>query len=495
MKFTCHSFIQRKGADALLIPLIQGKNGPELVMGKESSLPSEVELAIDSGDFKGKEGEILSLYVKSKSEKRILLLGLGKREALSVESLRRAYGSAVKRCLSLKLTTINVSVPHLKGISEKEVVTGLTEGLLLPNYAFERYKMQKSEEKNPAVLLEQITLLGCAKEMLEVAETTLTICEGVYYARDLVNGNADEVTPQYLAKCAKGLGHQYPKLKVTVFDKKRIEKEKMGLLLAVNRGSNLDPAMIIIEYKGDPKSKEHLVLIGKGITYDTGGLNIKTANMETMKCDMGGAATCLGTIQTAARLKLKVNLTVVIPTTENSTSSHSYKPGDIYQSYLGMTVEVVNTDAEGRLILADAMAYAVKNLKPTYMIDFATLTGGIDVALGSEATGMMATDDKLANSLIKAGEETQERVWRMPLYEEYRDKLKSDFADIKNWNGRSATSCVAAIFLKEFTGGIPWAHLDIASTAFLSEAKKYIPKQGTGVGVRLMIRFLQDKAV
>jgi leucyl aminopeptidase len=348
------------------------------------------------------------------------------------------------------------------------------------------------DEENVS-LLQKITLISPDKRALELAEETLAICDGVYYARDLINGNADEVTPEYFGLCAHGLDKQFP-IKTTVFDKKRIEKEGLELLLAVNRGSDLDPAFIIMEYKGKPKSSDNTILIGKGITYDTGGLNLKpTGGMETMKCDMSGAAACFGAILAVCNLGLKVNLTVVVPTTENGIDAKSFKPGDVYRSYLGKTVEMMNSDAEGRLVLADALAYACQKLKPSRIIDMATLTGAIEVALGSEASGIMSTDDKLAEGLILAGERTYERLWRMPLYEEYNEKLKSDIADLKSWNGRSASSCVAAMFLKTFVeDSIPWAHIDIAGTAYLSEGKKYQPKYAIGVGVRLIVEYLKD---
>jgi leucyl aminopeptidase len=282
-------------------------------------------------------------------------------------------------------------------------------------------------------------------------------------------------------------------VKATVFDKKRIQKEKMGLLLAVNQGSSIDPAFIILEYKGNPKSKDHTVVVGKGVTYDTGGLNLKpTGSMETMKCDMSGAACALGTIHAAASLGLKVNLTAVIPSTDNSIDSKSYKPGDVYSSYLGKTVEIGNTDAEGRLILADALAYASKNLKPTRMINFATLTGACVIALGEETSGLMSNNDPLAESISRAGNETFERAWRLPLFEEYKSQLDSDIADISNTGGREAGTITAALFLQEFVGNTPWAHLDIAGTAYLKKSRRYHPKNGTGVGVRLMIQLLEN---
>lgn len=493
MKFLSHGAKgKRQAADALVIPFWKGKKGAEWAISVDAALASQIDPALGLGDFKAKEGEVQQLYLQKQPEQRVLLVGLGKQDAISTEILRRCYGSLAKRCLASRLQSLNLMVPKSSSLTESCIARGMAEGILSTNYGFEKYK-SKDPEREPTLLLENISFLGIAKETFTSVEKLLTVFESVYFARDLVNANADEVTPQYLVECAHKIASPGSSIKLTVFDKKRIEKEKMGLILAVNRGSDLDPAFIIMEYKGNPRSKDHVVLIGKGITYDTGGLNIKTSNMETMKCDMGGAAVCFGTLMAAAQLKLKVNLTIIVPATENSVSARSFKPGDVYSSYHGKTIEVMNTDAEGRLILADALAYAVQNLKPTCLIDFATLTGGIEIALGSDASGLMSSDDLLANALIQAGEQTYERLWRMPLYDEYKEKLKSDIADMKNWNGRSATSCVAAIFLKEFTGGLPWAHVDIASTAFLPEAKKYLPKYATGVGIRLMIEFLANR--
>jgi leucyl aminopeptidase len=483
---------KRKAADVLVVPFWKGKKQGEWVFPLSSTLTALCLVALESGDFKGKQGETLLLYAKDQPEKRVALLGLGPREKVNVETLRRCYGSLVKTCLNRKLQSLNVVIPQIDSLPEELLVQGICEGLLLPNYPIERFKSQDAEDLEPPVLLKKATLIGPHKRVLAVAEKALVICEAVYYARDLVNGNADDVTPQYLEACARGLVKQYPQLKLQLLDKKQLEKEQMGLLLAVNRGSAIDPAFIVMQYVGNPKSKDHTVLVGKGITYDTGGLNIKIAGMETMKCDMGGGATCFGTLIATCELGLKVNLTIVVPATENSVSASSFKPGDVYLSYAGKSIEMTNSDAEGRLVLADGLAYAVKNLQPTRLIDFATLTGAIDVAIGPEATGMMCNDDALAAGLMQAGEVTHERIWRMPLFEEYKERLKSDIADIKSWNGRTASACVAATFLQEFTGQTPWAHLDIASTAYLNESRHYLPKYATGVGVRLMVAFLEN---
>lgn len=486
------SFEERGNGDLLVIPFVSEKKKAKL-FGAVKKLPKEVELPVDLHDFKGKEGELLFLYPhgtpRDSKEKRIALLGLGELDSLTPEKYRRAFSTLTKACLGKKLKQLNVVLPSK---IDKGALRGLIEGILSSNYTYDQLK-SKGEKHEPAVFVEKVHLVGAQKADVELAHSLESIYDGVYLARDLVNGNADDVTPQFLCKVARGFAHEFSHVKTTVLEKKQLEKENMGLLLAVGRGSSVDPALIVIEYKGNAKSKDLTALVGKGVTYDTGGLNLKpTGSMETMKCDMGGAAAVLGTLYAVMKLQLPVNIVGVIPTTENSISGHSFKPGDVYTSHSGKTVEIGNTDAEGRLILADAISYTLKHYKPTRMIDLATLTGAIDIALGSEASGLFSNDDKLAKELIKAGEHTYERLWRMPLYEEYRDQLKSDIADIKNIGGRSGGSCTAAKFLEEFVGKeIPWAHLDIASTAYYNEAKRYHPKFGSGVGVRLLTELFQ----
>lgn len=485
---------KRKKADLIAIPFWKVKRGLGWGVSSSSLFSSSVDVLLKSGDFKGKEGEVFYQYDDAIPEKRIILLGLGPKEKISMESLRRSYGCLTRFCLSRKFASLNLMIPHIEELNRGDLLSSIADGVLLPNYIFDQYKPVASGEGEKTLPLQKICWIGASQKDLDLLNKKLIISEGVYYARDLINGNADDVTPQYLSKCAQKIAKDHSHVKATLFDKARIQKEGLHLLLSVNRGSHLEPAFIILEYKGNPKSKEHVVMVGKGITYDTGGLNLKpTGGMETMKCDMSGAAACLGAMLAVARLKLKVNFSIVIPSTENGIDAMSFKPGDVYTSYAGKTVEMTNSDAEGRLVLADGLAYAAKRLNPTQLIDIATLTGAIDVALGSEASGLMSTNDKLANGLIKAGEATYERLWRMPLYEEYKERLKSEIADLKSWNGRGAGANVAATFLRAFVDEkIPWAHIDIAGTAYLPEAKKYQPKYGIGVGVRLMLEYLEN---
>jgi leucyl aminopeptidase len=443
---------------------------------------------IESGDFKAKVGETLLLY----DNRRVLLVGLGKKEKICAETLRRAYSSAVRIAQSKKTRVLHCIFPHLSNMSHNDVLCAIADGLLLTNYLFSRYK----DLKEPAaVLLEKAVICGVDQSHDAMLAKLSTIASGVYLVRELVNGNADDITPKMLAETALSIEKQHHGIKALILDKKHLEKEKMGLLLAVNRGSSLDPYLITLAYKGNPKSKEHIVLVGKGITYDTGGLALKPPeNMSTMKSDMAGAATVLGVIQTVAALRLPVNVTAVAPVTENSIDANSYKIGDVYRCMNGKTVEVNNTDAEGRLILADAMSYAVKYLNPTLVIDIASLTGGIVVALGEEIAGLFCNDDRLAQDLQTSSQSTGENLWRMPLYSDYLEILKSEIADMINSGGKSASSMTAALFLQEFSGSVPWAHIDMAGPCYVSKPKFYNTAKATGFGLRLLVDFLERRS-
>ncbi len=441
-------------AEALIVPVFEG--------------------AEDRLDFTGKEGEILVEYPKDC--KRRVLLGIGLKEKCTLESLRRSYAAAMKWANGKKLKKIAVSLPKIKS------AVGAIEGLLLANYHFSELKSEA------ASLVKDINLIDADKSLLEEAKRLVHVQEAVFLARDLVNRNADHKTPAYLVKMAKSMG-----VRTKILDRKALTKAGLGLFLAVARGASVEPYLIAMQYRGAPKSKDHTVVVGKGITYDTGGLNLKpTGSMETMKCDMSGAAAGFGLIAALKKLKVKRNVTVVIATCENAIGSRSYKPGDVYKSYLGKMVEVDNTDAEGRLTLADAIAWANDTLKPTRIIDLATLTGAIVVTFGDEVSGLMSNDEQLQKALQAAGERTHERLWPLPLYEEYRDLLKSDIADLKNAGDRGAGSIKGGLFIQEFVGKTPWAHLDIAGTAFLSKDRRWSPKGGTGVGVRLLLDFLEN---
>lgn len=486
------SLVKRSNADILVVPFFQEKGHPSPAFDVQP-VKKALATVLSTKDFSGKHGEALLCYADGGPEKRLLLLGLGDKELLTVEKLRRAYAQVTKECRKKKLAKVNILVPVCEAMITTEIVSGIADGLFLSNYSYATLKRSTLQEEKTQGL-EVVHFIGAGKKETDAAEHSAVVAEGVYLARDLVNGNADDITPQYLSAVARGLEKTFKHVKTTVFDKERITKENMGLLLAVNRGSHLDPAFIIIEYKGAPKSADKTVIVGKGITFDTGGLNLKaTGAIETMKCDMSGAAAILGVMHVIASLELPINVTGVVASTENAVDAKSYKPGDVYVGYAGKSVEIGNTDAEGRLVLADALAYSVDKLKPSRIIDLATLTGAVEIALGDEASGLMGNNDALADALIHAGSESGELLWRLPIYEEYREKLKSDIADIKSTGGRPGSALKAASFLQEFVGKtVPWAHLDIAGTAFLSEEKRYLPKYATGVGVRLLTKFFES---
>lgn len=485
IKCTTH-FSKRKATDALVLPFWSEKGKAKEAFKLTSKFENDYSLPIKCADFTGKLGACASLYFDKGVEKRVILLGLGEEDKFSLENARIAYAELAQVARKNDWKTLSLQVP---AVDQEEYLQAVVEGVALPNYHFDLYK-----SKSKKTLLKTIYLVG-VKQWNREAKDVQAVVNAVHFTRDLINGNADDVNPLYIASEAKRVFKGSSKVNVTVFDKKAITSMKMGLLLAVNRGSNIDPRLIVVEYKGAPKSKEHTVLVGKGVTYDTGGLNLKpTGYMEEMKCDMSGAAAVLGSLKAIADLDLPVNVTAVVPATENGIDATSFKPGDCYKSYSGKTVEIGNTDAEGRLILADALAYSVKKLKPTQIIDFATLTGAVVVALGEDMTGLMSNDDSLAQDLMEAGSKTYERVWRLPLVKEYKKQLKSKFADLKNiGEKREAGTITAALFLQEFVEGTPWAHLDIAGTAYPGKSKIYHNSSASGIGVRLMVQYFKDK--
>ncbi|MDN3506214.1 MAG: leucyl aminopeptidase [Simkaniaceae bacterium] len=473
---TSTSLAKRKKTDALILPFFAGKK-PAFSTKGLSSLYNPV---LDSGDFTGKKEEVVFHYTKSEKEARIVLVGLGAEKSLTKEILRRSYAKAISM-LKGKAKSVSIAMP---GADDMDVTEAVAEGALLANYVYDTNKTEKEK------FLTTMHFIDPDKEALE---RTQKVCESVYLTRNLVFSNADDITPTFLGKTAQDLAKEFTSLKATVLGPKEIDKEKLTLLQAVSRGSFEEPALIVLEYKGNPKSKEITALVGKGVTYDTGGLNLKpTGGMETMRDDMSGAATVLGTIHALASLKLPVNAVAVIGSTENAIGPKSYKPGDVYPSHRGITVEISNTDAEGRLVLADALSYAQKEFSPQRIIDIATLTGGAVVALGEEVSALMCEDDEFAGQLIEAGEDTHERLCVLPLYEEYDAILKSKVADIKNSGQRKASPIQGGIFLKKFISKTKWAHIDIAGTAFPDSLKPYQPVQATGVGVRLLTTFFEN---
>ena len=481
------SFELRKKADVLVIPCFKKEGSVELAVGY-GDYKELVYSLVDLGDFSAKEHEIALLYDEKHQEKRLMFLGLGQENKSTLELLRRSYAEAIKFAMGKKWKSLNVLLPLHSEYSPSEVAYVIAESVLLTNYHF---SLSAKAEKQ-GHLLETITLIGDIQSQDKSLEEVSVVVSGVNFARDLVNDNADTITPKFLADRALELGKTYPHLKVKIFDKEEIQKQGMGLFYAVSRGSSEDPYFIVLSYQGASSLEEHTVFIGKGVTYDTGGLSLKpTSSMETMKCDMAGAAVVLATMKVIAELKMPINVSCVIAATENSIGSRSYKIGDVYQGYNKTTVEIKNTDAEGRLALADSLAYVVDQLKPTRMIDLATLTGAAEVALGNHRSPLFSNDHTLAAEIFQAGEEIGEKMWLMPLDQDYRELITSKIADLKNSGSREGSLIFSAMFLKEFVGDIPWAHIDIAGVAFLNKPRYYHTTSATGYGVRLLIQFLK----
>jgi leucyl aminopeptidase len=438
-------------------------------------------------DFSGKTGQALLCYTNGRPQ-RLFVIGLGERRKVDGEAIRKAAGKAAGKAQSLKCSEMAFVLPD--GMRADDASYAATEGLLLGSYVFNRYQ---TIDPKPDTLKEA-TLLVASKgreAAVKAATRASTVAWGTLAVREMVNTPASDWTPETFARTATKWGKEYG-YKVEVKGPAELRKEGFGGILAVGSGSANTPRFVRMDYrhgKGDP-----IVLVGKGITFDTGGISIKpAADMDQMKGDMMGAAIVLATMTVAARLKLKVNLTGLICTAENMPSSTAYRPGDVVKTYGGKTIEVLNTDAEGRVVLADGLGYGA-TLKPRAMIDFATLTGAIIIALGHRTAGVFGTNQKLISDLVKSGKKVSERLWQLPLTDEHDELVKSEVADVKNSSGRPAASSAAAAFLKTFTNGAPWAHLDIAGVDLEFKGLDYIPKGGTGFGVRLLIDYLSRQS-
>jgi leucyl aminopeptidase len=444
---------------------------------------------IQSGDFKGKDKDIAVVYLGNGFKtKKLVLVGLGKKKDLTLEKYRRAAASGAKRSQSLKARSAAFEIPA--NLRDREnVILSLAEGASLSLYRYDKFLSKKKEDdpKTETLLFcsPDSSVSGVAQRALKKAQI---LCEATWFARDLQNAPANEMYPETLAKAAKQSADKNG-FSATILDEFEIKELGMGGVIGVSQGSAKPPRFIILEY-GSP-AKKPVVFVGKGVTFDTGGISIKpSAGMAEMKMDMSGAAAVIGTFEAVSRLKMPVHIVGLIPAVENMPGGNSIRPGDILRHFNGKTSEVDNTDAEGRLILADALGYAEK-FKPSAVIDLATLTGACVVALGHVATGMFGNDDTLQKALKIAGERTYERVWRLPMFDEYEKLIKSDVADVKNVGGRWGGAITAAWFLRKFIGNYKWAHLDIAGTAILEEELDYAPKGGSGVGVRLLTEFLK----
>src|SRR5438309_415609 len=475
-------------APLLAVALGQGSVLPTSLADLDRAAGGVVARVITSGDFKGKRDETTLLYPTGAKADRVLLVGLGKPGEVTRNAIRRAAAVAAKRARALgaKQLAFAVAPEARNGVSARDLGQAAVEGAAQGAWAFTELKATPDEPK-PDV--EGVTLVCDPKEMKEVAAGQRVgdaVAAGHRLTRQLQMLPGNVCTPSYLAERAKQLADQHG-FTLTVFDRAKLQQEGMGALLAVAQGSDQEPRFIVLEYRGAGDGPP-VALVGKGVTFDSGGISIKPAqNMEDMKFDMSGAAAVLGTFETLGLLKPKVNVVGLIPATENLPSGHAVKPGDVVKSHFGKTIEIINTDAEGRLILCDALSY-VRRFKPAAVIDIATLTGAVVVALGQVAIGAMGNDEALLAEVREAGERAGERCWPLPLWDEYRDLVKSDIADVKNSGGRGAGTIAGGWFLREFVDGYPWVHLDIAGTAYTEGDAPYQVKGPTAIGVRRVLR-------
>ncbi|MCD6324484.1 MAG: leucyl aminopeptidase family protein [Desulfurococcales archaeon] len=471
-----------------------------LVFKGEETLPKEVEALntelgggikalLGTPEFTCGVGESVLIYGFRGGVKRVLVVGGGDKGSANAEVLRTYGAVVVKRAKELGLRSVAITARFLSG--KEESLRAIAEGAELANYVWGAKKDLRR--------VEELVIAG--PEEVEGAERILkevgVVSEAVSLGRDLANGPAEEVNPETFEERVREAFKGLP-VTLKVLHEEDLRREGLNGIIAVGKGSAIPPRLVIIEYRGAGEGEPWIAVVGKGVCFDAGGLDLKTAaSMFDMKFDKAGAAYAVAVAYAAAKLGLKVNLVALAPLVENLPSGSSYKPLDIIKMYNGLTVEVHNTDAEGRLILADALAYAAKNYSPEVMIDMATLTGSIISALGCHAAGLFSNDEGLKEEIMKAAEETGEKVWPFPMWEEYYEDIKSDFADIKNIGvGRAAGAIIGAVFLSKFVGDTKWAHLDIAGVANTQQEgpkKPYYPKGATGFGVRLLLQFLRSK--
>jgi len=478
--------LKKEKVAALVIPVCEDKTvfDDEIIMFL-------IRKAKKYKEFKGNKNDEVTFYdlAEVKAE-RVIFIGLGKLEKIDREAMRAATGNAVKALIKKKLTHVLIAVPVAKKINMEmtSVLEAMLEGAYLGNHIFDKYKKEKKH--TPVKQINFLVKPDETRKYSRLSSRVHTICQGAILAREWVNTPSNDKRPERFARSIVALAKK-ENLKVTVMGEKELKQKKFGAIMAVAAGSRSKPRMVILEH--NPKgSKKAVVLVGKGVTFDSGGINLKpSSGMEEMKLDMSGAAAVAATLITAAKLNFGFRVIGILPIVENMPSGNASRPGDIIKTYDGKTVEIGNTDAEGRLILIDAISYGIEKYKPQTLLDMATLTGACVVALGEKIAGTFSFDDKLAEDIILSGQKTHERCWRLPLTEDYKELFKSDFADLNNVGStRYGGAITAALFLSEFVKDTRWAHIDIAGPAYAKKESAYCGPGGTGFGVRLLCDLL-----
>ncbi|MBN1284948.1 MAG: leucyl aminopeptidase [Anaerolineae bacterium] len=488
--------IQEQEADAIIVNLFEGAAPGGAAHAVDQATNGAITDLVEGGDFKGKAGQVAVLYPRALiPARRVVIAGLGKQEDFSIEAVRCAAATAIRKARELGAKTVATILQGAgaAGLTVEAAAQAIAEGSLLGLYNWRGLKTDEDETG----AIEMLSIVVFKNDQLEAAQAGAAvgqaIAEGAILTRDLVNNPPNVATPSHLAGAAAQIAERFG-MRLQVMEREEFEALGMGAFAGVAKGTHEPPKFIILEHNPDPAA-ETIVLVGKGITFDSGGIDLKPGpGMEAMKSDMGGGGAVLGAMHTVGMLNLPLHVVGLVPATENMPGGSAYKPADVVKALNGKTIEIINTDAEGRMLLADALSYA-NRYTPAAVIDLATLTGASVVALGKGmAAAIFCEDEQLRTQLLAAAEQTHERLWHMPLYPEYKEALKSDTADIKNTSGGRADGVgTSAMFLRQFAEGYPWAHLDIAGVALSDKDKPYTPQGATGYGVRLLVQFLRSR--
>ena len=492
MRIRAESSSPLKKRTAVLCAFCFEDNSLPIGLGK---LQKKIDQAVSQSvkEIKGKKNKIAIIHSHGEiPAEKILIAGLGKKNKITSDIIRDVAGNITKKIHDLGIKEFSILLPEKTSIKNETLISSIIEGANLSLYDFDLFRKEKNKSKEP-----DLTLLTSEKNAQKVVKTYMIISDAVRFTRDVANLPPNECPPEKLGDIAKKIASQN-KIKCTIFTKKEIKSKGLGGVTAVGQGSKNEPRFIILEYRNGKKDQKPILLVGKAVTFDTGGISLKPGEkMDEMKFDKCGGCTVLGIMKAISELKLSINVVAIIPSVENMPGGEAYRPGDIIKLFSGKTAEILNTDAEGRLILADGLAYGIKHYQPSSVMDFATLTGACIVALGTNVAAIVSNNSKLTSKIKKSSSNTSEEVWELPINDDYMDMVKSKVADIRNIGiGRAAGTITAAAFLANAVGNVPWVHFDIAGTAWIQPStknKSYNANGATGFGVRLVVDHLMNQ--
>ncbi len=497
MRIRAESILSEKKKTAVLCTFCFEDTNVPIGLGKLNKKIDEIVLQ-SVKETKGKKNKIAIIHShKEIPAERILIAGIGKKSKITSDVIRDVTGSIAKKIHELGIKEFTIIVPNKIPIKNDQVISAIVEGANLSLYDFDLFRKDKSNKNHPdlSLLFSDETTSG--NNVHNIIKSSIIISDAVKFTRDVANLPPNECPPAKLSEIAKKIANQN-KMKCTVFSKNEIKSKGFGGVTAVGQGSKNEPKFIILEHRNGKKEQKPILLVGKAVTFDTGGISLKPGEkMDEMKFDKCGGCTVLGIMKAISELKLPINVVAIIPSVENMPDGESFRPGDIIKLFNGKTAEILNTDAEGRLILADGLGYGIKQYQPSSVMDFATLTGACIVALGTNVAGIVSNNSKLTSKIKLSSEKTSEEVWELPLNDDYMDMVKSTVADIRNLGiGRAAGTITAAAFLANSVGNVPWVHFDIAGTAWIQPStknKSYNAHGATGFGVRLVVDYLTNQ--